>query len=208
MMSNLRVTLLAVLTTAACSPGTSSKGQLITCSTDPDTGVVVRCEPGDDSSDPNSCQDIDEDGDGDPHDDDDAVARTADGGDDDSADDDSDDDGIDDDHDCDEQEGEDDDSSELPYDVRMQQGETVTPILDAFAEKGGAPAEILAVEMDSSGGSAWRLSELQAGTSFVVNALDCTHAGNRDVGRDRVIVKWKNADGTTESDHLDLRYCD
>ena len=62
--------------------------------------------------------------------------------------------------------------------------------------------------MDANGGSAWRLSELHAGTSFVVNALDCTHAGNRAVGRDRVIVKWKNADGTTESDHLDLRYCD
>lgn len=36
---------------------------------------------------------------------------------------------------------------------------------------------------------------------------DCTHVGNRDVGRDRVVVTWTNANGSTQSDHLDIRYC-
>jgi hypothetical protein len=206
---------------AACSPGTSTKGQLITCTTNPDSGVILSCEPGDDEDgdDDNSCQDIDEDGDGAPQDDDtgdDTLARTADGEDSDDEDgdgvadcddDDDDDDGIDDDEDCDEQEGGDGDEAELPYDVRMQEGESVTPIADAFAEKGSHPQAILSVEMDG-GGTGWRLAELQAGATFTVSSTDCAHTGNRDIGRDRVIVTWRNASGAVESDHLDLRYCD
>ena len=57
------------------------------------------------------------------------------------------------------------------------------------------------------GGGTWRLTELQAGSSFVVTQADCAHEGNRDIGRDRVVVTWMNLDGSTESDHLDLRYC-
>ena len=233
-MSKLRVILLSTLV-AACSPNTSTKGQLITCTTNPDTGTIANCEPGDGGGGEGTCQDIDEDGDGDPHDEDvddddaddaddasdDSVARTADSGSSDSADDDDEDDdgvsdcadddddnaGIVDDDDCDEQEGEDGDEVELPYDVRMAEGQSVTPIADAFAEEGAQPQAILSVEMDG-GGAGWRLAELQAGATFTVTGADCAHVGNRDVGRDRVIVTWRNASGAVESDHLDLRYCD
>ncbi|HUS33358.1 MAG TPA: hypothetical protein VMZ53_32875 [Kofleriaceae bacterium] len=230
-MSKLRIVLLSTLV-AACSPNTSTKGQLITCTTDPDSGVIQSCQPGgDDDDDDDTCQDIDEDGDGDPSDDDDdsatsdddTIARTADsgpGGDSSESDDDEDDDGlsdcvdddddndgIDDDDDCDEQEGEDGDESDLPYDVRMAEGQSVTPISDAFAEKGAQPQAVISVEMDG-GGAGWRLAELAAGATFTVTAADCGHAGNRDVGRDRVIVTWRNASGAVESDHLDLRYCE
>ena len=224
----LKLAPLLALTLVACSsPNTSTVGQLITCSVDPDSGVITRCEEGAGSGDANSCQDIDEDGDGQPTDDDDAgsgsgsgtLSFTGDGSDDapdtdedhdgvdDVDDDDDDNDGIDDDHDCDETEGGDSDSADLPYDVKMQLGQSVTPIADAFAEKGGQPAAIISVEMDG-GSSSWRLAELQAGTTFVVGDDDCAHAGNRDIGRDRVIVTWQNADGSEESDHLDLRYCE
>jgi hypothetical protein len=94
--------------------------------------------------------------------------------------------------------------AELPYDVRPPLGSTFQ-LKDAFLAKGTAPAAIVGVTMD---GGSWRLAELQADTPFVVTQGDCDHAGNRAVGRDRVVVTWKNPDGTTASDHLDLRYCD
>lgn len=119
-------------------------------------------------------------------------------------DDDSDSDGDDDDGTDD---GDEADEVDLPYDIKMALGETYTPIADAFAEKGAQPAAIVSVEMDG-GGDGWRLGELQAGTAFVITQEDCDHEGNRDVGRDRVIVTWQTADGSTESDHLDLRYCE
>lgn len=192
---------------AACSTNMSSTNQLITCNTDPGTGVILSCVPGGDESGddaPNSCVDVDEDGDGEPGDQPlGTIAHTGGDGDEDG-------DGISDDNDCDEQEGEDDcddDDSEvdLPYDVRPPLGETTTPIVDAFAEKGQQPASIVSITMD--GGGTWRLAELQAGASFVVTQADCDHAGNRDTGRDRVIVTWTNLDGSTDSDHLDIRYC-
>ncbi len=193
---------------AACSSEqVSAKGQTITCSTDPGTGVILRCEPGgggSGSGGSGTCVDVDDDGDGEPHDDG-TIARNG-------VEDDDDGDGIPNEEDCDEHQGEDscddhggDSSSvDLPYDVKPQLGATATPILDAFAEKGAAPAEIVSVTLD---GGSWRLAELQASTPFVVTNDDCTHVGNRDVGRDRVIVTWRNADGSTESDHLDIRYC-
>lgn len=223
-LRNLFVIAVAAIA-SACSPNTSTIGQHITCTTDPDSGTITSCEPGDGSGGGNECQDIDEDGDGMPgdedQDDDDqgGIARVSpsegSGDDDDSDhdgmadcdDDDDDNDGIDDDDDCDEQEGEDGDEADLPYDVKMKQGDSLAPIAAAFAEKGNQPASIVSVEMD--GGSAgWRLAELQAGATFTVTAADCGHAGNRDVGRDRVIVRWQNSDGSTHADHLDLRYCD
>lgn len=94
--------------------------------------------------------------------------------------------------------------AKLPYAVRPQPGQSFQ-LSDAFALEGPQPAAILSVTMD---GGTWRLAELQANASFVVTDADCTHAGNRDVGRDRVFVTWKNADGTTATDHLDIRYCD
>ena len=179
---------------------------------DPNTGVIGSCAPGDGSgSGSGTCHDIDEDGDGDPHDvaddsgsgGDHIVASDGSGGDHEG---DSDGDGIPDDQDCDNHSGEDNDShDELPYDVRPALGSTARPIQDAFAEKGAQPAEIVSVTMQ---GDTWRLTELQAGTAFLVTEDDCTHAGNRDAGRDRVIVTWRDvAGGPTQSDHLDIRYC-
>jgi len=213
------VVCLSVGTTACTAPSTSSKGQMITCTTDPGTGVITRCETGGGSgSGSNQCQDIDEDGDGDPHDgsgdgSDDRGGSTANlvapddsGGDGSGHEGDSDGDGIPDDQDCDNHPGEDNDPHpDLPYDVQPALGSTARPIQDAFAENGVQPDSIEAVAMD---GSTWRLAELQAGTPFLVTEDDCTHAGNRDVGRDRVIVTWRDtAAAATQSDHLDIRYC-
>lgn len=252
-MSTIRRALpaLALALASACAPNTSTVGQHITCETDPDSGVILSCQPGDGSGGANECEDVDEDGDGQPGDDDSAgddddagsdSTTTPDDGtlsftggsdsDDDSTSDDSDDstsddhdcdsdgdgmddgddddddnDGIDDSDDCDEQEGEEGDAADLPYDIKMQGNKAYTPIVDAFAEKGGQPAAILSVEMDG-GGAGWRLAELQSGATFTITSADCTHVGNRDVGRDRVIVTWQTSDGHTESDHLDLRYCE
>jgi hypothetical protein len=118
----LRLSWLLTVALVACAPNTSSVGQHITCQTDPTTGTVTSCEPGD-SGGANTCQDIDEDGDGDAHDeaedadDDDAAEHASVTGtnDDDEDDDgiadaddaDDDNDGISDDHDCDEHDGED-----------------------------------------------------------------------------------------------------
>jgi hypothetical protein len=193
----------------ACSSSTGTQGQLITCTTDPGTGVIERCQPGDGSG-TGTCQDIDEDGDGEPHDDGDddppPIEATGDGpgGDRGGDDDDRDGDGIEDDHDCDEHPGEDADRADLPYDVRPQLGSTTRPIIDAFAERGGQLPEIVKITMT---GSSWRLTELQAGTEFVVTKADCDHPGNRDTGRDRVFITWKNANGPNSTDHLDIRYC-
>ncbi|HZJ61976.1 MAG TPA: hypothetical protein VFD36_00520, partial [Kofleriaceae bacterium] len=166
----------------ACSSSTGSQGQLITCTTDPGTGVIERCEPGGGSgSGAGTCQDIDEDGDGEPHDngDDNPVETSGnrDRGGDDGESGDRDGDGIDDDHDCDEHAGEDADREELPYDVRPQLGAMTRPVIDAFAARGGQLPEIVSITM--AGGS-WRLTELKAGTAFVVTKADCDHAGNRD----------------------------
>jgi hypothetical protein len=192
---------------AACSPAsTSTKGQLITCNTDPGTGVILRCAPAGDGSGSGSgtCVDVDEDGDGSPND---TIASRESDADHSTADDD-DGDGIPNEEDCDSHPGGDDGGDngvDLPYDVKPQLGATATPIHDAFAENGAQPASIVSVTMD--GGGTWRLAELQAGTAFVVTQDDCTHPGNRDVGRDRVIVTWKTTDGASHSDHLDIRYC-
>lgn len=210
--STLSLTLMAllpfgVLASGCSSEHTSTAGQLITCTTDPGTGVVLRCEPGGGSG-SNTCQDVDEDGDGEPHDQGDDADHTgtvsADRGGDDAGKD-SDGDGIPDDRDCDQHAGEDGMRTALPYDVRPQLGATTRPVLDAFAERGGTAPQIVSVTME---GGTWRLTELQAGTAFTVTQADCDHAGNRDIGRDRVVVTWKNADQTQSTDHLDIRYCD
>jgi hypothetical protein len=217
-MRTLALVFGTLLPIAACtSTSTSSVGQEITCTIDPN-GVIGACAPGDGSG-SNVCHDIDTDGDGDPHDVDDNngsgggggdhfVAPGGGGSDDGSGHEgDSDGDGIPDDQDCDNHHGEDNDASdELPYDVRPALGSTAEPIRDAFAEKGGGqPAEIVSVTMD---GGSWRLTELQAGTPFLVSEDDCNHVGNRDVGRDRVIVTWRDTTAAaTQVDHLDIRYC-
>jgi hypothetical protein len=195
----------------ACSGGDKlgQKGQLITCQTDPGTGVILRCEPGGGGGGSNTCVDVDEDGDGEPHDSNTTpVPRTLvapdDGGGSGSDMNDDDGDGIPNSEDCDTHPGEDDHAgADLPYDVRPALGSTTAPVKDAFASEGMQPAAILSVT-----GATWRAAELSAGTSFVVTQDDCDHAGNRDIGRDRVVVTWMNADGSTSADHLDIRYCD
>ena len=93
--------------------------------------------------------------------------------------------------------------SDLPYDARPQVGETYQ-LVNSFLEKGPAPAAIISVEP----ADVWRHAELAGNTAFVITQADCDHQGNRDVSRDRIIVTWQNADGSQESDHLDMRYCD
>ena len=191
---------MSFLFAAGCAPEESSLGQAITCTTDPDSGVILRCAPVGEGE-PGTCTDIDDDGDGEPHDEG-ATLRSTQTGDEDG-------DGVSDEEDCDEQPGEDDcdDDGEvdLPYAVSPQLGATTTPIFEAFAEKGAQPTSVVSVTLD---GGSWRLAELQSGTPFVVTADDCSHLGNRDVGRDRVVVTWINADGSMQSDHLDIRYCE
>lgn len=200
-------TLVPAALLAACGssgPSTSVTGQMISCTTDPATGVVLQCNSDDGSSgsaDGHHCRDVDTDGDGEPHDSDAAEHQGLDG---DSDDDDG--DGVPNDEDCDGHPGEDDsDGDALPYDVRPQLGTTSAPVLDAFAAGGGAVPTIVSVTME---GGSWRLAELQASTAFTITQDDCDHAGNRDIGRDRVVVTWDNGDGTTSSDHLDIRYCE
>lgn len=196
-----------VLASGCSSEHTSTAGQMITCTTDPGTGAVLRCEPGAGSG-SNTCQDVDEDGDGEPHDQGDdndhtGTASADHGGSDDSGTD-SDGDGISDDRDCDQHAGEDGMRTALPYDVRPQLGAMARPVIDALAERGGTAPQIVSVTME---GGTWRLTELQAGTAFTVTQADCDHAGNRATGRDRVVVTWKNADQSQSTDHLDIRYC-
>ena len=69
-MTRIGIGCLAIALVAACSSSeqTSSQGQMISCTTDPGTGVILRCAPGDNGGGENTCKDIDEDGDGEPHD--------------------------------------------------------------------------------------------------------------------------------------------
>ncbi len=186
---------------------TSTTGQLITCTTDPATGVVLRCTRGA-STDPGTCQDIDTDGDGEPHD---VTAPRA------SQPGDRDGDGIPDDQDCDSRPGEDDcqdgtsacgdreDGVALPYAIKPQLASNARPVIDAFAVGGGQPVAITRVAMDTG---SWRLTELAAGTAFLVTNGDCLHTGNLGIGHDRVVVTWTTADGETHSNHLDIGYCE
>lgn len=94
--------------------------------------------------------------------------------------------------------------ADLPYDAKLGLGQTWR-LAEAFAEKGPQPARVVDVTME---GSTWRLAELKSGAAFTVTQADCDHAGNRDTGRDRAFITWENADGSRETDHLDLRYCE
>jgi hypothetical protein len=110
-----------------CSPNTSTKGQLITCTVG-SGGAIGSCVPttSTEPTGPNQCIDVDEDGDDDPHDDadeadggdSDLIARPGDTDDDDgdgtpdSMDDDDDNDGVPDTQDCDELPGGDHDDSD------------------------------------------------------------------------------------------------
>jgi len=169
-----------------------------------DVDLSQECQSDDGSHSGDSLEDSDDDGRPDGLDDDvddDGTCDNDDGDDDGHDGDDSDEDGDGEGHDGSSQGG----NADLECNMSLPLGETFQLEL-AFLEKGAAPAEIVSVEME--GDSTWRLAELQANTPFVVTQDDCAHAGNRDQGRDRMVVTWKNADGSIESDHLDLKYCD
>jgi hypothetical protein len=92
--------------------------------------------------------------------------------------------------------------SDLPYDAKLPVGATYF-LEQSFWEKGPSPAKIIKVEVEGG----WRAAELASNSPFVVTQADCDHQGNKDQGRDRIFVTWQNFDGSTETDHLDMRYC-
>src|SRR3569623_959389 len=56
------------LVTSTATDNTSTQGQHFSCTTDPGTGGILACGAGRGSSGGSTCEDIDEDGDGEPHD--------------------------------------------------------------------------------------------------------------------------------------------
>ncbi len=94
--------------------------------------------------------------------------------------------------------------ADLPYNVNLALGQTFK-LTDAFLQKGPLPAAVLELTMETP---EWRLPELLANTPYVVTQADCDHEGNHGTGRDRAFITWQNADGSTESDHFTIRYCD
>lgn len=92
--------------------------------------------------------------------------------------------------------------ADLPYDAKIPLGAKYK-LADSFLEKGALPKEVIKVELEGG----WRLKELQTGAEFVVTQADCDHEGNKAKARDRAFVTWRNADGSIETDHIDMRYC-
>lgn len=92
--------------------------------------------------------------------------------------------------------------ADLPYDAKIPVGAKYK-LADSFLEKGALPKEVIKVELEGG----WRLKELHTGAEFVVTQADCDHEGNKAKARDRAFVTWRNADGSVETDHIDMRYC-
>ena len=126
------------------------------------------------------------------------------------------------------------DEPDLPYDVKIQCGDSVIPVVAAFREKNG-PAVTFAPAPGATAdcpflieGAVIRADEVASCAAFVATATDANTPGNRDAGRDRVEVTWcwyqtlaEGADGDCcvppaagdaiecETDHLDIRFaCD
>ena len=100
---------------------------------------------------------------------------------------------------------EDDTDADLPYNVNLQLGDSFQ-LTDAFLMKGSnLPAAV--IELTMTAPPEWRLVELQNDTPYVVNQDDCDHEGNHGTGRDRYEITWENQDGSVESDHFTIRYC-
>ena len=123
---------------------------------------------------------------------------------------------------------------DLPYDVKIQCGDAVIPVIAAFREKNGpgvtfAPAPGATPDCPFLiEGAVIRADEVASCAAFVATAADAAAQGNRDAGRDRVDVTWcwyrdlaEGADGDCclppsaegaiecETDHLDIRFsCD
>jgi hypothetical protein len=94
--------------------------------------------------------------------------------------------------------------ADLPYNVNLPLGSSFK-LTDAFLLKGPLPAAVLELTMEAP---EWRLPELLANTTYVVTQADCDHEGNHGTGRDRLNITWQNGDGSTESDHFTIRYCE
>ena len=123
---------------------------------------------------------------------------------------------------------------DLPYDVEIQCGDSVIPVVAAFREKNGpdvafAPAPGTTADCPFViEGAVIHADEVASCSAFVATASDAAAQGNRDAGRDRVEVTWcwyqtldSDSDGDCcvppsaegaiecETDHLDIRFsCD
>jgi hypothetical protein len=126
------------------------------------------------------------------------------------------------------------DEPDLPYDVKIQCGDSVIPVVAAFREKNGADLAFAPAPGTTPDcpflieGAVIRADEVASCAAFVATATDASTQGNRDDGRDRVEVTWcwyrslaGGADGDCcvppsagdaiecETDHLDIRFaCD
>ena len=123
---------------------------------------------------------------------------------------------------------------DLPYDVKIQCGDDVIPVVAAFREKNGDEVRFAPAPGSTPDcpfvieGAVIRASEVAACQAFTATEADAAAPGNKDTGRDRVEVTWcwytdldAGDDGSCcvpeaagsniecETDHLDIRfYCD
>jgi hypothetical protein len=124
---------------------------------------------------------------------------------------------------------------DLPYDIKIQCGDPVIPVLAAFREKNGDQLIFAPVPGTSSAcpfvieDATIRADEVASCAPFTATVADARAQGNKDTGRDRVWVTWcwyrgataAEADGACcvaaggeddiecETDHLDIRFsCD
>ena len=123
---------------------------------------------------------------------------------------------------------------DLPYDVKIQCGDSVIPVIAALREKNGDDAVYAPAPGSTPGcpfvieGAVIRADEVTSCTPFTATEADAAAEGNRDAGRDRVDVTFcwyegafaDDGDGccilpdseprvVCETDHLDIRfYCD
>jgi hypothetical protein len=133
---------------------------------------------------------------------DDVPSSSDDGGSDDGSS--SDDSGSSDDCSTDDDGADEDEAADLPYNYDVALGDVVL-LADIFAEEGPQPAAVTSLEPREGD---WRLVELVGGVAFEVTQDDCDHEGSEGTGRDRFDITWQNADGSIESDHFTIRYCE
>ncbi|HUS67976.1 MAG TPA: hypothetical protein VMZ28_25760 [Kofleriaceae bacterium] len=108
---------------------------------------------------------------------------------------------------------------DLPYDVKIQCGDEVIPVVAAFREKNGADVRFAPAPGSTAEcpfvieGAVIHADEVASCQPFTATEADAAAAGNRDAGRDRVEVTWcwytSATDTACETDHLDIRFsCD
>lgn len=122
---------------------------------------------------------------------------------------------------------------DLPYDVKIQCGDSVIPVVAAFREKNGPDVRFAPIDGRPADcpfvieGAVIRADEVGRCAVIEATEADAAAAGNKDAGRDRVEVTWcwyaggssADADGCCraeadaaiecETDHLDIRFsCD